>query len=661
MVSESQRDRGELLAWGWVLVFTLLGGCLRIIGLSVAAIPGDELEVWRIFLQGSSALAIWRGEIQHPISMFLPGFIRGFADIVGLPHNVFALRLPCALLGTLTIPLVFLAARRLLGRTGGVVAAGLMALNVVHIQASREAYPYGLSMTGGALLLLSVVWMAQQLRVLRAPGMLFYGVTGLGLLFMFNASIAAWPIAALFALVLLTQTGRLVWLDRRRFVPLVMMVVLLAVIAGPQILNYLAAVLARGNMKSDLAAQQAPSLRLWDPEGLGFIVNFAWGDTWPRALFTVLVLVLAGYWIWRRRRDGALWAMLALLVGGYLTTMVSRYVTGNPFATRFLVPLLPLYMVLLAGGLTDGLAWPSRRRHGMVIFSVLCVTAASLLVTPALWAQRSTGRHIPYGEVVAWADAHLPAATPVLCHRFFDPWNEFRVNPATNAIFMSTVPNEPAERYQAGWRETAQTFLERNRDAVFYEPRFYWEQLGPWNWPPTFFSQKVHFVDAAYVKLDSLGLLYRPFHKAFPREWFGADIFYNRPDDVAARAASRGEACVMVFERGWSYHKTEDMRDWRVMGAAATLHVMNVTPAARRAWLWMEAVPPQKNKTVSLAEGPSLTATFPANNVTRVRLGPLLLPPGSSRLTLVDAGWAQAQVPLLLQAAGIDVEPEAAK
>lgn len=57
-----------------------------------------------------------------------------------------ALRLSSALVGVLTIPLVYLLAARLCGRVGAILAAGLFALNCLHIGWSRtDIHPHGVT------------------------------------------------------------------------------------------------------------------------------------------------------------------------------------------------------------------------------------------------------------------------------------------------------------------------------------------------------------------------------------------------------------------------------------------------------------------------------------------------------------------------------------
>src|SRR5438477_8761338 len=53
-------------------------------------------------------------------------------------------RLPSALAGALTIPLVYALGKELFGRTQGLIAALLLALSAVHLNYSQDLRPYSL-------------------------------------------------------------------------------------------------------------------------------------------------------------------------------------------------------------------------------------------------------------------------------------------------------------------------------------------------------------------------------------------------------------------------------------------------------------------------------------------------------------------------------------
>jgi hypothetical protein len=392
--------------------------------------------------------------------------------------------------------------------------------------------------------------------------------------------------------------------------------------------------------------------------GFRFFTNFAWGGTPIRLIYTlgVIVSAIAVMWIDRKRR--ILLLLPALLLTGFLATMVSRYMTGNPFYPRFLVPILPMYTVLIAGALAFPIAHAHRIgipwRPGKTIIALLpFAVAVGLIVYPAHLSASMTGRPAPYLQIVEWADATLPPGTPVLCDRYFDPWNEYKVNAPTSVVFMATIPNEPLERYQqAGWRDSAIAFFRDNPDAAFYETKMFWNKLGPWDWPHSFFVQKQTFVDDSFLELSRLGLNYRAVSSSYPREWLPKTIYYNAPEDLARAAQKAGKRAFAVFGENWQYMKVRDFSDWRVMRDSATVTIMNVTGENLVAHLKIVGLAPQQAKQVRVGDR---AVTFPANKPIDAGIGPFELQPGRNVISLRDPSWSRQQVPLMVKRLSVEV------
>ena len=126
-----------------ILIFlTLIAAATRFIDLGALGFYGDEETsslAARSLAQG--------GDMAMPSGM---PYLRAIpqtlvnalsAKIFGTENEI-SYRLPAALLGTLTIPLLFLFARTLVGNTTALVAALLLALSEWHIITSREARMY---------------------------------------------------------------------------------------------------------------------------------------------------------------------------------------------------------------------------------------------------------------------------------------------------------------------------------------------------------------------------------------------------------------------------------------------------------------------------------------------------------------------------------------
>lgn len=125
----------------WMVVgLTVLAGLLRLPRLETlpAGIYGDEGEF------GAIALSITQGDGLPPFGVAFLGdpalyvhILAPFVDLMG--PSMAAIRLPSALVGVATVPLLYGFARNLSGRLAATLAAFLLATSAVHIHFSRLA------------------------------------------------------------------------------------------------------------------------------------------------------------------------------------------------------------------------------------------------------------------------------------------------------------------------------------------------------------------------------------------------------------------------------------------------------------------------------------------------------------------------------------------
>ena len=137
----------------WLILITVLGCGLRFFELGQEPLWTDEGFTWLwIHLDHSR---IWgdAGQIEYnsPFYYSLQRLWLMFGD------TEFAMRSFSALLGTATIPVVFLIGRTVASSGVGLVAALLLATQPVHVAYSQEARVYALLCFGGALAILGLV------------------------------------------------------------------------------------------------------------------------------------------------------------------------------------------------------------------------------------------------------------------------------------------------------------------------------------------------------------------------------------------------------------------------------------------------------------------------------------------------------------------------
>ena len=136
-----------------LLAITLVGGGLRIFQIANKSLWLDEaFSVW-LGWQPLGQMWGWLLRIdQHPpLYYVLLHFWMYLGDSAGM------VRLLSALLGTLTIPVIYLLGRRLLGLRAGLLAAAILALSPFHVRFAQETRMYTLLTLNASLAMLALV------------------------------------------------------------------------------------------------------------------------------------------------------------------------------------------------------------------------------------------------------------------------------------------------------------------------------------------------------------------------------------------------------------------------------------------------------------------------------------------------------------------------
>jgi mannosyltransferase len=274
-----------------------------------------------------------------------------------------ALRSFSALCGTLTIPVVWAAGRRLSSERVGLIAALITAVNPFLFWYSQEARVYSL------LLLLSALSLLALVRVLEAP-------TG-GRLLAWGLAAAASLGSHYFAVFVLVPEG--IWLVvalRRRnalgvpnltlsFAPLVIVAAALAPLAIHQ-----------DDGRASWISDQAGSL----PYRLAQLVKQdIIGDGQPHKTLlglvgALLVLLAVAMLVWRGSRAERARAALPLAIGagGMLVAVVFAAAGKDYFDTRNMLPTWPAFVLVVAAGLG------ATRGGRLGVFGTIALSALSL-------------------------------------------------------------------------------------------------------------------------------------------------------------------------------------------------------------------------------------------------------------------------------------------
>ena len=395
---------------------------------------------------------------------------------------------------------------------------------------------------------------------------------------------------------------------------------------------------------------------------------FGFGGTPIRGALSFATLaagLVAALACWKRERRGLL--ILGVIFIGVVLNIKAQSSIGAAYEPRYVVAYLPLYIAVIAWGF-DAIAGLLARRSAKAGFATAAVALAGIAgfyAEPAWVCTELRGKPTPYRDIVVWMDEHLPAGTPVLTDRWFEPWNEFRIYHPQNVVMTFTVPDEPQDTFrQVNWRETARNFFERFPDAAFLEvARNYWNiaDIGPWMWPRTNFVHKQTFTNAAGIRLRELGLANRGDYFAAATNRLLVDLYYNTREDVLGKWKAEGRGIGLWFGPGWRYEKsgprqniqTRDFMEWRALGAAsAQLELHRLNGAADKAVL--------KVRGVSVGGLHSLTCAatgqrqdFPPGQMIEWTLGPVALTGDLTTIAVADSAWRADAAPLLIESVTI--------
>jgi mannosyltransferase len=339
-----------------LLIFTLAGAWLRLSHLGTKSLWLDEGATvalartsWQHF-----AWVWWHGEanLQSLYFLLMRAWIyAGFTETL--------LRLPSALFGIASIPLMFLVARRWLSPGYSLLAAALLAFSPAHVEYSQQARSYTLAIL---LVLLSTYFFVRAVEEGRSRDWVLWTLLG----------ILAFCAHDFAALVLVAQACSLFFkAPPRPWKPLLIGAAVIFVAALPG-LTY---VFRASPENLNFAWMAKPSLReLWH------LARFFGGGGVKVALALVLwvagvVAVVSA----RKRAPDKYWhGMLAILWAALPVAIVALISLRHPlFVHRYMIFSLPGTILLAAMGAAELRKW----RAGLVCGVLLCGISLPTIVS----------------------------------------------------------------------------------------------------------------------------------------------------------------------------------------------------------------------------------------------------------------------------------------
>ena len=370
MVSDPTGREGGLAASRWETLWTVAGlvalaALLRFTGLGRWGMWADEVATLRDAQNFGAGIAF-------PIGYACIGVVTRIAgdDAIGA-------RLFPAIIGILTVPLIYVITRRLVSHRAGVFAGVLTALSNYHLYHSQFARYYTLMLVFG----LVGMWLAWEGLERNDIRRLVGGVVGLMLAILTHwSAILLLPALVVYVLWAARGTRPAGWKWRN-----------LAILFGPFVLGGIV-----------MAPRLISFLSAWSsPEGFSFS-RAAWAlvKVADRMDFAILVLAAVGGWIlvgWGDRRGK--WMVCFGVVPSLLTVVFIGFSEGG---SRFAFVALPGFILLAAWLLdfmTSVLEGTARRAAwGLVLLVVLSVGLKDVA-----YYVREHGQRPRWNEAAAYA------------------------------------------------------------------------------------------------------------------------------------------------------------------------------------------------------------------------------------------------------------------
>lgn len=552
-----------------LIALTGLGGYLRFRHLAYPSMMADVMEFYKLAKAGVSPWELVRSPTGYGVAGLWAAAHNAVFLLLPLDVTFSNLRIIDVLTGLLTVPAIYLLTRRLGGPWTGLISAAFFALHPIHIQLSRESYPYVAIVFGVTLTLYALLRFQEAATKRYKPGAGSYAAAFIGFA-LTTMSVAAWPFAGITfggLFVIIMRSGIKGHIEWKWIIALIggFLVVSLPILWSGNIqwaidqLFRVSGDEATSAYWREIFGEKSPGRFV--RESLFYIQGYLFGAGPVRSLLNLAVFGLGTHTLLRKIRSHS-GAILFFTVFGMvgIAVAISVYRADQILDMRHYAVLFP-FMAVWVGLSFRALSLIAQRCvsapiHDQPLAIAYVILIAALFIYPALWAAKAEG-HQPYQRIAAWADEHLAPGTVIQCDRWLTPWNELMVNVSTNVQYTFLFPNAPPSVYQEGrYRERLMAYFHQNPQAAFLEQKHYWDRISPWSEPHDLFARQQVFLDEATYRLNRIGLAYRgrPSRRV-PREEVEITLFYNRQEDILERAQQAGDATLILFGPDWGHAK----------------------------------------------------------------------------------------------------------
>lgn len=348
----------------YLLGLTVIGALLRFYNLAGNSLWLDEATT--LSFAGQSLLGIWEttagGEFNPPLFYWLEHGMLVFGE------SEFVLRFLPALLGVLTIPVVYYIGSEFRDRNVGLIAAALLAFSPFHIFYSQEARAYAPMLFFFSLALLFYV---RASRSNETRSWALFGVFSAIAFWMHFYAIV--PVAVLVLHALVTRAGKIRKDVRNARSPVLALAVFI-VATLPLLIVTVTLFMMR--------TSSAPTFGIQGLDVIHMTLSQVSGESDLIMVLFLLLFLLGVAYTWREDRNAAL-----LLVFMMILPLVASLILSSrmPMIPRYLIYLLPVYFIGIASAYPGLHALVKDRRA-----VYLAIAAAFLVSAPFLAAYYTT-------------------------------------------------------------------------------------------------------------------------------------------------------------------------------------------------------------------------------------------------------------------------------
>jgi hypothetical protein len=550
----------------------------------------------------------------------------------GLPATPFVVCLPFALMGVLALWFVWRVARRWFGAGAALLTLLLAVFNPYQIYFSREAYHYSGAICWSAALFMAFWSIRQAIQKAEAPGKIKMALWFLAAAVACHMHMSVWIVVGLQGSLLFIFGWKLKGAERVRFfLQLFVGGLLLGAVMSRWIFRAVSVSLNGGQQIGSNASS----------EFLRLLPAYFAGENIFALVLLFVFTALAALTLFSSAEQTHRYRSLAWICVLHIAILMLYVGTvgGGVAKIAYFSAIWPHFILLMGVGASMGIQAVKVRPLRVGLLILLAGGYVALTVVPDKAIVCLEGKPTPFYKINNWVLQNLPAGTPILTDRWFEPWNELAVHNPGGINYTFTVPDEPIQTYkQLNWPATVEQFFEKYPDAAFLElcRGRYEEQLGPWTFPQHYFARVASVTNDAAMILRRMKVLPQDDFSAANTNRVVVRIFYNTTDDLVAAARRNGRDVLRLYGEGWGYAKPGwqqgHFEDYRILTKSASIELYNLKELPLGGSLEISAATADNPKTVSVN---GVTTVFASGRI-RMWTVPLTLQPGRNAIPVAS-------------------------